>query len=154
MPRETTLQKYIRLARDESHCFNEGEIMRGMRNILHRRNLTRDQDAETTHLLRILDETSHPIDAALTAKGLRWFGSMKRADGTWRDTKLTREVPAHVREVIDHFDHFRFEGYYNAGNNWRDWYVPVYRVYAVDGANFAYCCGAWQSSMCGLELFD
>ena len=155
--RQTSLERYIAKAQT-SQYFSEGEIMRGMRMALHRpygwpriRSLKNDSDKEK--LLTLLDALPHKITPELTAKGLRWFASMKKKDGSWRENSLTRGFKKHHREIIDHFARFTFEGYYNAGNEYRDWYVPIYRVWSTNGDSFAYCYGAWQSNMSGLELF-
>ena len=158
--RQTSLERYIAKAQT-SQYFSEGEIMRGMRMALHRRGLgyshakvTPEVEAQKEKLLTILDELPHKITPELTAKGLRWFASMKKKDGSWRENNLTREFSTWHREIIDHLARFTFEGYYNAGNCYRDWYVPIYRVWSTNGDSFAYCYGAWQSNMSGLELFE
>jgi len=162
--KQTSLDRYIQRAQS-TQVFTEGEIMRGIRHSLHYpelgysmryggKSVTPEAEAKRDALLAILDSLPRRITPELTAKGLKWWASMKNKRGEWRNSALAREVPEWCRRIVDDFDHFTFEGYYNAGNSYRDFYIPQYRVHARNGDSFAYCYGAWQSNACGLEVWE
>src|SRR5215469_9342328 len=51
-----------------------------------------------------------------------------------------RNNPFGYREqrVLENFSHFTLKSLYNAGNCYRDYYLPLYEVVAKDGSTFEY----------------
>src|SRR5690606_15213206 len=54
--------------------------------------------------------------------------------------KERKNNPFRYREqhVLENFSHFKFKGQYNAGNAYRDYYIPLWCVVATDGSTFEY----------------
>jgi hypothetical protein len=77
------------------------------------------------------------------AKGLAWLlDKWKTPTG-----KERKHNPFGAREinVLENFRRFRLVDFYDAGNGYMSFYVPVYRVESITGNSFDYYAAAWQS---------
>lgn len=81
-------------------------------------------------------QDSYKITPEQTKKGLDWLNNQRR---TPRGAER-KNNPFGAREesALDNFSHFTFDGLYNAGNQYRSWYAPIYSVHGKDGEGFQY----------------
>lgn len=164
--RKSSYDRYMEAAKNHD-VLSEGQIMRGLRGLLH--NLDRASQGLSTRLYipkdrcvaaeryntllsAFNDAPSRAITPEHTAKGLAWFAKMHKADGSWRDTDLTRCFNRYARACVDNFARFEWCGYERVGQSSWGMLVPVYRVIAKDGQSFDYHAHSWQAGG-GVEVY-
>jgi len=154
MAKKNAFDKYMEIGADPQRVLTEAEIMRGLRGVLHRMDPvcfgTRTPEAAAIYarmdaLNKVYEDNPRRITPEHTAKGLDWFASMKRADGSWRKTAQAECFPDYAREILARFDHFRFYGLEDIATNYRRFYVPMYEVVGKDGSSFLYHGRSWQN---------
>lgn len=105
----------------------EGEI-----NLIKNR-MNRGEDID---LSKMYDLGGLFITPEQTQKGFDWLWNLyKTPRGVER-----KNNPFGYREedILENFDHFEITDFYNAGNRYVNWYMPVYRVIGKNGSSFEY----------------
>lgn len=99
--------------------------------------------AELDDLLGMIYEKQPRIEPNQSAKGLAWLmDKWKTPRGVER-----KNNPYGYREqnVLANFSHFTLVDFYDAGNHYRSFFLPVYRVHSKDCGSFDYYAASWQS---------
>lgn len=120
-------------------------FIRGMRNAMHSQfrrargysvgaTAAKMSDDELALLLKRIEVEKPRIEEKQTAKGLEWL----------RDRRNKKYFSDSDRAIVANFSHFTLEGFEDIGDRGA-FYVPIYRVHALDGSSFSYHAVAWQS---------
>lgn len=87
-------------------------------------------------IFEALQDKELNISAQQTRKGLDFLlNQWKTPTG-----KERTQNPFGYREqnILENFSHFTLSGFYNAGNAYHDFYLPLYTVYSKSGNSFEY----------------
>lgn len=87
-------------------------------------------------LLRQIGDNPPRIEAEQSQKGLEWL----------RDKRRYRKLSDFQRAVVNDFSHFTLAGFEDVGRLVA-FFVPVYTVHALNGKQFSYYAGSWQSGV-------
>lgn len=93
------------------------------------------------------NEDGYNITPEQTQKGLDWLlNQWKTPRGIERKNNPFGE---REQKAIAEFAHFKLEYIFDAGNQFRSWYVPVWGVYSTDWATFEYYVKGGQPEIIG-----
>ena len=103
-------------------------------NLLCRRANAPETKSETLDALNKFE--SWKITPEQTQKDLDWLNDQRR---TPRGVER-KNNPFGTREdgVLNEFAYFTFDGLIDAGNQYHNWYAPLYSVHGRDGVSFQY----------------
>ena len=106
-----------------------------------------DLKAEIKAIFNDSDFEGFLLDADQVQKGYAWLlNQWQTPTGAER-----KNNPFGYREqnAINNFDRITLKGYYDAGNYYRSYFIPLYDVYTIEGYGFEYYVSGGQCNIIG-----
>lgn len=81
-------------------------------------------------------DKSKLITAEQTTKGLNWLDDKRRTPKG--KERLNNPFGAREEEILDNFDHFELKEFFDSGNQFVSFKIPLWEVVSKDGQSFEY----------------
>ena len=134
--RRLAVNKFVADGRKKEVDFSKSFLTEDEINLIKNR-ANRGDKSDMEEFYEIVNtDGGYEISPEQTEKGYGWLMNLYKTPYG----KERKNNPFGLREmdILDNFDRFKIIEFYNAGNAYRDYFVPYYEVISKDGRSFEY----------------